>query len=519
MSRTRLLSSIATVGGYTMVSRVLGFARDILIAAMLGAGPAADAFFIAFKLPNFFRRLFAEGAFAAAFVPIFTGVLTADGFDAARRFGAQVLAVLTVVLLAFCTAMQIAMPWAMYAFAPGFAEDPVKFSLAVELARITFPYLLFISLVSQLSGVLNALGRFAAAAATPILLNLTLIVFLLAATPHLPTPGHALAWGVCAAGLAQFLWLIESCRRQGMSFRLPRPRLNPPIKRLLMRILPGAVGAGVVQINLAIGAALASLLPTGAISYLYYADRVYQLPLGVIGVAVGAALLPLLSRQIRAGETGAGMASLNRAVEFALLLTLPAAVALVVIPGPIIAVLFERGAFDAADSAAAADALTAFALGVPAFVLVKVLAPGFFAREDVVTPVKVAAVSVAANIVFSAILLRPLEHVGLALATSAASWINAVLLWVILARRGHFTVEARLRNRVARMSLAALGMAGALAACLAGVGAMVDAGGVERAAALAFLVVAGIACYGAFAVLAGAARLREIRRSMTRNGA
>ena len=515
----RLLSSIATVGGYTMASRILGFVRDILIAATLGAGPVADAFFVAFKLPNFFRRLFAEGAFAAAFVPMFTGVLTGEGFDAARRFGAQVLSVLAVALLVFCTVMQIAMPWAMHVFAPGFADDPAKFALAVELARITFPYLLFISLVSQLGGMLNSLGRFAAAAATPILLNVTLIVFLVGATPLMESAGHALAWGVCVAGLIQFLWLIEACRRNGMVFRLKRPRLNPVVKRLLARILPGAIGAGVVQINLVIGTILASLLPTGAVSYLYYADRVYQLPLGVIGVAVGTALLPLLSRQIRAGEADAAMASFNRAVEFALLLTLPATAALIVIPGPIIAVLFERGAFDAANSAATADTLMAFAFGVPAFVLVKVLAPGFFAREDVATPVKVAAVSVAANIVLSLILLRSMEHVGLALATSVASWINAVLLAVILARRGHIRIDARLKSRVLRMSVATIAMAAALGGILAGVDAMVDAGGLERAAALVLLILAGILTYGIFAVLCGATGLGELRRAIPRRRA
>ena len=515
----RLLNSIATVGGYTMASRILGFVRDILIAATLGAGPVADAFFVAFKLPNFFRRLFAEGAFAAAFVPMFTGVLTGEGFDAARRFGAQVLSVLAVALLVFCTVMQIAMPWAMHVFAPGFADDPAKFALAVEFARITFPYLLFISLVSQLGGMLNSLGRFAAAAATPILLNVTLIVFLVGATPLMESAGHALAWGVCVAGLIQFLWLIEACRRNGMVFRLKRPRLNPVVKRLLARILPGAIGAGVVQINLVIGTILASLLPTGAVSYLDYADRVYQLPLGVIGVAVGTALLPLLSRQIRAGEADAAMASFNRAVEFALLLTLPATAALIVIPGPIIAVLFERGAFDAANSAATADTLMAFAFGVPAFVLVKVLAPGFFAREDVATPVKVAAVSVAANIVLSLILLRSMEHVGLALATSVASWINAVLLAVILARRGHIRIDARLKSRVLRMSVATIAMAAALGGILACVDAMVDAGGLERAAALVLLILAGILTYGIFAVLCGAAGLGELRRAIPRRRA
>ncbi len=260
-----LLRSIATVGGYTMMSRIFGFVRDILIAAMLGAGPIADAFFVAFKLPNFFRRLFAEGAFNAAFVPLFTGRLATDGRAAAQSFAAQVIAVMVTALLVFVTVFQIAMPVLMYGLAPGFAAEPAKFALAVDLTRITFPYLLFISLVSLLGGVLNSLGRFAAAAATPILLNLILIGSLLGAAPYLPTPGHALAWGVAVAGIVQFLWLIIACRRAGMSFRLPRPRLTPQVRRLLRLMLPGAVGAGVVQINLVIDIVIASLLPTGAI--------------------------------------------------------------------------------------------------------------------------------------------------------------------------------------------------------------------------------------------------------------
>ena len=515
----RLLSAIVTVGGYTAASRVLGFARDILIAALLGAGPVADAFFVAFKLPNFFRRLFAEGAFAAAFIPLFTRILTEEGADAARRFSERVLSVLIAVLLVFCTAMQIAMPWAMYLFAPGFADDPEKFDLAVELARIAFPYLLFVSLVSQLGGVLNALDRFAAAAAAPILLNLSLILCLVGLAPMLETPGHALAWGVFAAGIVQFLWLVEACRRAGVVLRLPRPRLTPRVKRLMAKILPGAIGAGVQQINLVIGVILASLLPTGAISYLYYADRVYQLPLGVIGIAVGTALLPLLSRQIREGDEAGGQASFNRALEYSLLLTLPAAAALVTIPGPIVAVLFERGAFDAGSTEATARALGAFALGLPAFVLVKVLAPGFFAREDVTTPVKIAGVSVAANIALSAALLVPLEHVGLALATSAASWLNAALLALVLRRRGQLAIDRRLRGRLPRIVLATALMTAALLAGIEAVRPLLAGGDLERVLALVLLIGAGKLAYAVSAHALGAVEIAEIRETIARRRA
>lgn len=515
----RLLSAIATVGGYTMASRALGFVRDILIAALLGAGPVADAFFVAFKLPNFFRRLFAEGAFSAAFVPLFTRVLTEEGADAARRFSERVLSVLAAVLLVFCTAMQIAMPWAMYLFAPGFASDPAKFDLAVELARIAFPYLLFISLVSQLGGVLNALDRFAAAAAAPILLNLSLILCLIGLAPVLETPGHALVWGVFAAGVIQFLWLIEASRRAGMVFRLPRPRLTPAVRRLVAKILPGAIGAGVQQINLAIGVILASLLPTGAVSYLYYADRVYQLPLGVIGIAVGTVLLPLLSRQIREGDEAGGHESFNRALEFSLLLTVPAAAALMVMPGPIVAVLFERGAFDAGATEATASALAAFAAGLPAFVLVKVLAPGFFAREDVTTPVKIAGVSVAANVALSVALLGPLQHVGLALATSAASWLNAFLLAFFLRRRGHFAIDRRLRTRFFRIVLATLAMTAVLFAGIEAMASLFAGTPLERGLALVVLIVAGKVAYAAAAFALGAAEIGEIRGALARRKA
>ena len=346
-----LVRSVATVGGYTMLSRLTGFARDMLMAAVLGAGPVADAFFVAFKLPNFFRRLFAEGAFNAAFVPLFAARLHNDGKAEAKRFAEDVASVLVVVLFLFVTALQIAMPWVMLIFAPGWHDERAKFDLAVELARLAFPYLLFISLVSFFGGVLNTLGRFAAVAGTPILLNVVMVGAIIWLTPYVKTPGHALAWGVAVAGAVQFLWLAVSMRQAGMSLHLRWPRLTPGVKRLLTLILPGALGAGVVQVNLFVDIVIASLLPTGSITFLYYADRINQLPVGVVGVAVGTALLPLLSRQIRQGDDAAAKDSLNRAIEIALLLALPAAAASIVIAEPIIATLFQRGAFTQAESA------------------------------------------------------------------------------------------------------------------------------------------------------------------------
>ncbi len=491
----------------------------MLIAAFLGAGSAADAFFVAFRLPNLFRRLFADGAFAAAFVPIFAEILTDRGRAAAGRFAADTLSAMAAALLVFCTAMQIAMPWVIDVLAPGFADEPEKFRTAVLFGRIAFPYLLFISLVACLGGVLNALGRFAAAAAAPILLNLTLILFLLAAAPVLPGPGHALAWGVSAAGILQFLWLFEACRREGMAFRLRAPRLDRRVRTLLRRGLTGAVGAGAVQINLVVGTALASLLPTGAVSYLYYADRIYQLPLGVIGIAVGTVLLPLLARQLRSGEDEAAMETFNRAIEIAMLLTLPAAAALLVLPGPIVSVLFERGALTPAAARATAEALAVFALGLPAFVLARVLGPGFFARGDVATPMRATLATVAANVGLGIALLQPLAHIGLALATSAAMWINAALLAGLLLRRRHLVVDRRLGARLVRISLATAVMAALLVGLRAALAETLAAGGAARAGALALLVAAGIGGYAAFAVLFGAARWRELRAAVGRRGA
>ncbi len=510
------MRSIATVGSLTMVSRLFGFARDILIASSLGAGLLADVFFVAFKFPNLFRRLFAEGAFNLAFVPIFAGLLEDKGEAAAKKFAEQSLAMLLWTLLAFVVIVEVSMPWAMSAFAPGFRGDPEKFALAIDLTRITFPYLLFISLVSLMAGVLNSMGRFAAAAATPILLNICLIGAVLGLVQFTETPAHALAWGVFGAGAVQFVWLMVHCRRAGMALRVPLPRMTPDVRLLLVRALPVALGAGIYQINLLIDTIIASLLPEGSISYLFFADRVNQLPLGVVGVAVGTALLPLLSRQIKSDDPAAAAHSQNRAVEFTLLMTLPAACALAILAGPIITVLFERGQFAASQSAATAAALGVYALGLPAYVLVKTLAPGFFARGDTATPVKISIIALVVNLVLNLILMGPFLHVGIAAATVISSWLNAGTMAVILWRRGHFIADGRLRGRLPRTLVASAGMAvvlyfgaGAAAERLAG-------GEIERAAALAVLVLVGLGVFAVLAQISGAARLGELKSIVKR---
>jgi putative peptidoglycan lipid II flippase len=498
-----LLRSVATVGSYTMLSRVFGFIRDILTAAILGAGPVADAFFVAQRLPNLFRSLFAEGAFSAAFVPLFAGTMAEHGKAAARVFAEDALAVLLAALLGFVLLGEIFMPAVMGVIAPGFGEDPAKFGLAVELARITFPYLLFIALVALQGGVLNSVDRFAAAAATPVLLNLFLIAALLMMDRFGWHDGRALAWAVTGAGFAQFLWLLSSCRRAGLALRLPVPRLTPGVRRTLAVMAPGTIGAGVTQLNLLISTALASLLPSGSVSYLYYADRLNQLPLGVVGIAVGTAILPPLSRQLRLGHAADSITTQNRGVELALLLTMPAAVALALLATPILAVLFQRGAFSSADAAATAAALAAYAAGLPAFVLVKVLAPAFFARHDTATPVKVAVVAMAANLCLTLILMQFLAHVGIALATTIAGWVNALTLLALLIRRGHFRFDSRARRNLPRVGIASLGMALVLAVLHTLLGPALAGQPLVRTGALATLVAAGLASFALLALALG----------------
>ncbi len=401
-----MLRSVLTVGGWTMASRVLGFARDMLIAHRLGAGPLADAFFVALQLPNLFRRLFGEGAFNAAFVPAFAGTLAREGRAAAQELAERMAGLMALWLALIALLGLLFMPQVLTVLVPGFLDRPEKFALTVDLARITLPYLWFICLAALVSGVLNGLDRFAAAAAAPVLFNLLLMAALLGLTPFVATPAHALAWGVAASGAAQLALVLVAVWQAGMRLAILRPpRLTPGVRAVLRKMVPGLIGGGAVNINLFVATLIASLLPSGAVSYLYYADRVAQLPLGVIGAAVGTALLPLLSRQVRLHQPLAAHRSANRAIELALLLTLPAAAGLAAAAQPIVATLFQRGAFDAGATAATAAALAAYAAGMPGFVLVKVFAPGFFARGDTTTPVLVGVAGMVLNLILN--LTRP----------------------------------------------------------------------------------------------------------------
>jgi putative peptidoglycan lipid II flippase len=505
-----LLRSVATVGSYTLVSRGLGFIRDILTAAILGAGPVADAFFVAQRLPNLFRSLFAEGAFSAAFVPLASGALAEGGKPALREFAEEAFAVLFAVLLGFVLVGEIFMPAVMAVIAPGFGADPAKFDLVITLTRITFPYLLFISLTALQGGLLNAIDRFAAPAATPILLNLFLIAALLLMVEFGWQGGEALAWALSAAGVAQFLWLMVSCARAGVALRLRVPRLTPGVKETLRIMGPGVLGAGVTQLNLLISTALASLLAGGSVSYLYYADRLNQLPLGVVGIAVATAILPPLSRQVQAGDAAGAAATQNRGVELALLLTLPAAAALIVLAQPILAVLFERGAFGPTETAATAAALAAYAAGLPAFVLVKVLAPGFYAHRNTATPVRIAIAAVAVNFVLTIVLMQFLAHVGVAIALSVAGWVQALVLLVLLRRHGHFRFDRRARSNIPRIAAATLMMAAILVALRLLLAPALAGPMILRLGALAGLIAAGLISFGGLVLALGVTDWREL---------
>jgi putative peptidoglycan lipid II flippase len=508
--------AVATVGGFTLLSRVVGFVRDVVLSAVLGSGAIADAFFVAFKLPNFFRRLFAEGAFSAAFVPLFSRELQDHGRAEALAFARQAHAALLLVLVPFSIVLMLAMPWVLTLLAPGLRDDAPTFAMAVEFGRIAFPYLLFISLASLYGGVLNSIDRFAHVAATPILLNLALIGAVLGLTPLLPNSGYAASIGVAIAGLLQWLWLLIACARDDVAMTLVRPRWTARVARLVKLATPVAIGGGVQQISTMLDVVWASLLPVGTISALYYADRIAQLPLGVVGIAIG--LLPLLARQLRAGQAESAMANQNRAIEFGLLLSLPAAVALWLLSDPIIRVLFERGRFGPDDTLRTASALAAFVVGLPAFVLVKALTPGFFAREDTRTPLYIAIVAIVVNVALNIFFLygTHLAQVGIALATSLSGWLNVAMLAIVLSRRDHWIADRRLRSRSWRMLAASAGMGIVLWMALAVLDPVLARANLKGVVALLGVCALGGAVYAALGALLGIVRLSELRFVMRR---
>ena len=510
--KIRLLASFFTVSSWTLASRIMGFVRDILIAAFFGSGPVAEAFQVAFALPNMFRRFFAEGAFNMAFVPMFSKKL--ESGENAREFAQNAMAGLASILIALTLIAQLFMPWFVLAMASGFQGDE-RFDLATDFARICFPYILFISLAALLSGVLNSMGRFAAAAAAPVVLNIILIAAMAGTWALDGNIARALAWGVPIAGVAQLglVWIAAS--RAGIRLLPQLPRFTPEIRRLAMIAAPAALAGGVVQINLLVGRQVASYYD-GAIQWLSVADRLYQLPLGVVGIAIGVVLLPDLSRKLQSGDTDGGQYAFNRAAEFALALTIPAAVGLLVVPQAVVSVLFERGAFTALDAQNTAAALAIYAIGLPAFVLQKVFQPLYFAREDTKTPFYFALVSMVLNAALAIGLSAQFGYLAAAIGTTLSSVILAILLYFGTRRMGNAAAfDERLLRAVPRMLAAAVimgvvtyGLGVVLETWLATTGL--------RYAALAILIIGGIATYFAACLAFGAFTKQGLRNFVQR---
>ncbi|MXP15571.1 murein biosynthesis integral membrane protein MurJ [Altererythrobacter confluentis] len=521
-----LLKNVGTIGGLTLVSRLFGFVRDILLARVLGAGGVGDAWQLAFQLPNIFRRLFAEGAFASAFVPLFNRRMTnGDDISEARLFAEQVLAFLIPILIVFGALALIAMPWIAGLFAnEGISSDPKLFDLAVLMARVAFPYLFFMSLATLFAAILNSLSRFAAAAAAPIMLNICLITALLIGMTlgdgmeARRQTGVYLAIAVTISGLLQLLWLAMWSYRSGFRMTLRAPRLTKGVKELGILILPAVFGAGVYQISRFIDLFFLSTLPDGAYTFLAMGDRLNQLPLGIIGIALGTAILPALSRHIANDEGNAASRLQSNAVELAMLLTVPAAVALFVTGSAFTRAFYTGGAYTLADSIATGAVVSALVVGLPAYVLIKVLVPNFFARKDTRTPVFTALASLLLNIGLNFMLVPRLGVVGLALAGSAAAWCNATLLYVLLTRKGYFRIGGQAVSRILRIGIAAALMGAALYFAMP-VGSEWYAGNIgQRVGSILALVLTGAAVYFAAAIMLGVVNRATIRQLVNRPG-
>ena len=511
-----MIRRIATVGGLTLVSRLTGFVRDVVMAAILGAGPMADAFFVAFRLPNHFRAIFAEGAFAAAFVPAYARTLEEAGLPAAKLFADQIASALIVINLALLGLALLFTPWVVSLLAPGFIDDPERFDLAVALTRITFPYLALVSIETLFAGILNANNRFAAAAGAPILLNLSIVATLLLA-PLFSDAGHAAAWGVLLAGIAIVFLVGGDAEAHGIGIRLRMPTLNQPTRRFLKALGPAIIGAGGVQLALFADTLIASFLPTGALSALYYADRINQLPIGVVGIAVGTVLLPEMARRLAAGDERGAASAQARGIQLALLLTIPCAVAAVVIPDLIMRALFARGAFTAADAAAAGATLAAYSFGLLPFVLMRSFTAPFYARGDTATPVKAALLAAAINIALKVALMDHLAQVGLALATSVGAWINLSLLAYFARRQGFAVSGTAIGRPVAKLIVAGIVLAAALFAGAYGLErALADMTKFRDETALAILVVLATTVYAlAILLLLGRPWLNSLLREVS----
>jgi putative peptidoglycan lipid II flippase len=510
----RLIAGFMTVGLWTLASRVLGFVRDAMILAFLGTGPAYEAYVVAFRLPNMFRRFFAEGAFNMAFIPMFARKYEAG--EDAHRFAETAFSGLASILILLTLAAQLFMPWMIYALASGFAGQE-QFALSVEFGRIVFPYILFISLAALLSGVLNATGRFAAAAAAPVLLNVILVAAMTGAAVLGRDVTMALIWGIPLAGIAQLALVWHAARRAGFTLMPRRPRWTPEMKHLVSIAIPAALAGGVVQVNLLVGQQVASHFER-AVGWLYAADRLYQLPLGVVGIAIGVVLLPDLSRRLAARDHEGGRNALSRAAEISLALTIPAAVALVVVPLPLVSVLFERGATTADDSAAIAMAVAVYGLGLPAFVIQKILQPLYFAREDTRRPFRYAVVAMVVNAAVAVGLAPFIGWIAAAIATTLAGWLMVALLSIGARPMGEVArFDARFHTRIWRIITASLLMGAVLWVAMLMLSPLFATPG-WRYLALVSLIAVGMISYFGIGQIIGAFRFGEFRRAFQRGG-
>ncbi len=511
-----LLRSSAMVGAFTMLSRVLGLLRDIVFARFIGAEAGADAFFVAFKIPNFLRRLFAEGAFAQAFVPVLSEYREKGSLEAVRGLLDRVAGCLGLTLTLVTAVAVLGAPVLTAVFAPGFLDDPLRYPLATDMIRLTFPYLLLISMTGFAGAVLNSYDRFAVPAITPVLLNLVLISAATLAAPYFDPPVMALAWGVLVAGIVQMLFQLPFLLRLGL---LPRPKVDwkdEGVGRILALMGPAIFGVSVSQINLLLDTVLASFLPTGSVSWLYYSDRLAELPLGVFAIAIATVILPGLSRQ-HAGEDPQKFAqTLDWAVKLVLVIALPAALALIILAQPILMTLFQYGKTSIQDIGMSTLSLRAYALGLVAFMLIKVLAPGYFARQDTKTPVKIGIIAMVANMLLNLAFVLPLYfvwnigHVGLALATSVAAFINMGLLWRGLLKAGVYRWVSPWRRVCAQLLLANLVMAAVLLVLLGQLNGWQAWDWLQRVVALAGLCGAGLLAYATTLWLAGM-RIHDLR--------
>ncbi|QFT78962.1 murein biosynthesis integral membrane protein MurJ [Erythrobacter sp. THAF29] len=521
-----LLKNVGTIGGLTAVSRVFGFVRDILIARVLGATAMGDAWQLAFMLPNLFRRLFAEGAFASAFVPLFNRRLKEDGdMSEAERFSTAVLAVLLPILIVFGGIAMLAMPWVVEFFVTeGLADDPRNLDIAILMARITFPYLMFMSIATLIAAVLNSLSRFAAAAAAPVLLNICLIAALAygltldADIEGRRMTAQAMAWALSLSGLLQVVWLGFFMRRAGFRLRLAFPKMTPGVKELGVLVVPAIFGAGVYQISRFVDLFFLSTLPVGSYTYLQMADRWNQLPLGIIGIALGTAILPALSRYLSREEDEEASRLQSNAIELAMLLTVPCAVALFFTGTAFVRVFMAGQAFTQGDATVTGMVVQGLVIGLPAYVLVKVLTPNFFARKDTRTPVYTAAASLVVTIGLNILLVPRIGVVGLAIAGAVGAWCNIALLGGILHARNFYRLPTRLIGRLVRIIIAAALMGAALWLLMPHIDAWFTGTILEKAGGIAAILGVGAVSYGLGAVILGVLDKSTVQRLMRRQG-